>query len=74
MVPCKMSLKEVKRTAAVAWSPAGITTPLLATGTLAGALDASFSTLAELEIHELNLEDKTSIEVTRKTIVSAPSR
>ena len=74
MVPSRMSLKEVKRTAAVAWSPPSHSSPLLATGTLAGALDASFSTLAELEIHELHLDDRGSTEVTQKTTISAPSR
>jgi protein transport protein SEC31 len=69
-----MSLKEVKRTAAVAWSPAQQAPPLLATGTLAGALDASFSTKADLEIHELNLDDKSSVEVVQKTSFSAATR
>lgn len=74
MVPSRMSLKEIKRTAAIAWSPPQLTSPLLATGTLAGALDASFSTLAELEIHELNLDDKSTMEVVQKSTISAPSR
>lgn len=69
-----MSLKEVKRTAAVAWSPPQQTPPLLATGTLAGALDASFSTLAELEIHELNLDDKSNSTVTQKSVITAAAR
>lgn len=69
-----MSLKEVKRTAAVAWSPPLQTNPLLATGTLAGALDASFSTNAELEIHDLQLEDKGHGTLSTKTSITCPSR
>lgn len=69
----RMSLKEIKRTAAVAWSPPLHTSPLLATGTLAGALDASFNTSAELEIHDLHLEDKSPGSTVRTSITS-PSR
>lgn len=69
-----MSLKEVKRTAAVAWSPPLQTNPLLATGTLAGALDASFSTNAELEIHDLQLEDKGHDTLLTRASVTCPSR
>lgn len=69
-----MSLKEVKRTAAVAWSPPLQTNPLLATGTLAGALDASFSTNAELEIHDLQLENKGQGTLLTKSSVTCPSR
>ena len=44
-----MKLKEIHRTSTFAWSP---TThlPLLATGTVAGALDESFSNESQLEI------------------------
>ncbi|KAJ3023627.1 protein transport protein S31 [Thoreauomyces humboldtii] len=57
-----MRLRHVNRTATLAWSPgqhdAG---PLLAAGTVAGALDASFSTSAELEIFDLNLSSKPGV-------------
>ena len=43
-----MKLKEIHRTSTIAWSP--LSTPLLATGTVAGALDESFSDDSQLEI------------------------
>ena len=43
-----MKLKEIHRTSTFAWSP--LSTPLLATGTVAGALDESFSNDSQLEI------------------------
>ncbi|KAH9171578.1 hypothetical protein EDB89DRAFT_1091731 [Lactarius sanguifluus] len=43
-----MKLKEIHRTSTIAWSP--LSTPLLATGTVAGALDESFSNDSQLEI------------------------
>ena len=43
----------VQRSAAVAWSPGGPGGPLLALGTKAGALDASFSNTSSLEIFAL---------------------
>lgn len=73
MVPSTTSMREVKRTAAIAWSPPSQTSPLLATGTLAGAMDASFSTLAELEIYDLKLDDRSG-EPVLKTSISTPSR
>ncbi|KAJ3030236.1 protein transport protein S31 [Rhizophlyctis rosea] len=51
-----MRIRHIDRTATVAWSP-GQHAPLLASGTVAGALDASFSTTTELEIFDLNLND-----------------
>ncbi|KAF9644242.1 hypothetical protein BDM02DRAFT_1054166 [Thelephora ganbajun] len=44
-----MKLKEIHRTSTFAWSPYS-SLPLLATGTVAGALDASFSNDSQLEI------------------------
>jgi protein transport protein SEC31 len=44
-----MKLKEIHRTSTFAWSPAA-SLPLLATGTVAGALDESFSNESQLEI------------------------
>ncbi|QRV81661.1 transporter protein Sec31 [Ceratobasidium sp. AG-Ba] len=50
-----MKLKEVVRTATFAWSP--LSEPALATGTVSGALDASFSNDAHLEIWRPDLQD-----------------
>lgn len=55
-------LKEISRTATFAWSP-GQHLPLIATGTVAGALDASFSNTTELEIFKLDLENKNAVNV-----------
>ena len=44
-----MKLKDVHRTATFAWSPFA-DLPLLATGTVAGALDESFSNDSQLEV------------------------
>ncbi|BFZ64453.1 protein transport protein S31 [Saitoella coloradoensis] len=53
-----MLLKQVPRTATFAWSPTtGL--PLLASGTVAGAVDADFSNTTELEIWDLNLLDQS---------------
>jgi hypothetical protein len=57
----KMRLKELDRTAAVVWSPCAYyqdqrLCPLLATGSVAGALDLSFSSNTELEIFALDLQ------------------
>ncbi|KAI8823184.1 uncharacterized protein EV422DRAFT_566042 [Fimicolochytrium jonesii] len=58
-----MRLRHIERTATLAWSPgqrdaSATGGPLLAAGTVAGALDASFSTAAELELFDLNLNSK----------------
>ncbi|XP_015837847.2 protein transport protein Sec31A isoform X1 [Tribolium castaneum] len=50
-----MKVKDVERTANVAWSPKNQSPILLAAGTAAQQLDASFSTNATLEIYSLNL-------------------
>lgn len=52
-----MKSYELKKTACVAWSPVHYN-PVLALGTMAGALDASFSTHAELELYEVMSEKK----------------
>ncbi|KAJ3056979.1 protein transport protein S31 [Rhizophlyctis rosea] len=54
-----MRIRHIDRTATVAWSP-GQHAPFLASGTVAGALDASFSTTTELEIFDLNLNDTSA--------------
>lgn len=56
-----MHIKEIDCTATVAWAPASSNSTRIATGTLAGAMDASFSSNAELEIHELNLGDSSGV-------------
>ena len=52
-----MKLKEIHRTSTFAWSPYA-SLPLLATGTVAGALDASFSNDSQLEIWSPNFIDR----------------
>lgn len=48
-------IKKIDRTSIASWSPAKEQEPLLALGTVAGALDASFSSKTELEIFSLDL-------------------
>ncbi|KAI8905569.1 WD40-repeat-containing domain protein [Gorgonomyces haynaldii] len=50
-----MRIRKLDKTATVCWSP-GQHEPLLAVGTVAGALDASFSSRTELELYSLNLD------------------
>lgn len=52
-----MKVKEIERTVNVSWSPAAQHPVLLAAGTAAQQLDASFSTTAALEIYSLNLTE-----------------
>jgi protein transport protein SEC31 len=52
-----MKIKEIERTVNVSWSPAAQHPILLAAGTAAQQLDASFSTTAMLEIYALNLTE-----------------
>ncbi|XP_069705559.1 protein transport protein Sec31A isoform X3 [Periplaneta americana] len=52
-----MKVKEIERTVNVSWSPAAQHPILLAAGTAAQQLDASFSTSAALEIFSLNLSE-----------------
>lgn len=52
-----MKVKEIERTANVAWSPAVHHPILMATATAAQQLDATFNTAATLEIFDLNLEE-----------------
>lgn len=52
-----MKLKEIHRTSTFAWSP-DASLPLLATGTVAGALDESFSNESQLEIWAPDFLDK----------------
>lgn len=52
-----MKVKEIDRTANIAWSPATHHPIYLAAGTAAQQLDATFSTTAALEIYALNLTE-----------------
>jgi protein transport protein SEC31 len=52
-----MKLKEIYRTSTFAWSPSP-SDPVLATGTVAGALDESFSNESKLEIWAPSFLDK----------------
>ncbi|KAG0287831.1 protein transport protein S31, partial [Linnemannia gamsii] len=71
-----MRQKTISRTSTFAWSP-GQHTPLLATGTVAGAFDANFSNTSQLEIFDLNLTDKSpdSVELHQPAgVVSSSTR
>lgn len=57
-----MKLKEIHRTATFAWSPLA-SLPLLATGTVAGALDESFSNESQLEIWAPDFLDKDQFDL-----------
>ncbi|XP_044758611.1 protein transport protein Sec31A isoform X2 [Coccinella septempunctata] len=52
-----MKVKDLERTANVAWSPKNCNPIYLAAGTAAQQLDASFNTNAALEIYSLNLTE-----------------
>lgn len=57
-----MKLKEIHRTSTFAWSPTA-SLPLLATGTVAGALDESFSNESQLEIWAPDFLDKNEYDL-----------
>ncbi|CAL1708455.1 unnamed protein product [Somion occarium] len=57
-----MKLKEIRRTSTFAWSPLP-SLPLLATGTVAGALDESFSNNGQLEIWAPDFLDKNEFDM-----------
>jgi protein transport protein SEC31 len=50
-----MNMKELQRTATVAWSPVPQAPTLFATGTVAGAVDATFSVSGTIEIFDMSL-------------------
>lgn len=56
-----MKLKEIHRTATFAWSP--FSEPLLVSGTVAGALDESFSNDSQLEIWAPDFKDKSEYDL-----------
>lgn len=57
-----MKLKEIHRTSTFAWSPSP-SLPLLATGTVAGALDESFSNNGQLEVWAPDFLDKNQYDL-----------
>lgn len=57
-----MKLKEIHRTSTFAWAPLN-ERPLLATGTVAGALDESFSNESKLEIWAPNFVDRSEYQL-----------
>lgn len=57
-----MKLKEIQRTSTFAWSPFS-SLPLIATGTVAGALDASFSNDSQLEIWDPDFINKSDFDL-----------
>ncbi|KAF2839646.1 hypothetical protein M501DRAFT_1015741 [Patellaria atrata CBS 101060] len=67
-------VREIPRTATFAWSP-GAQSPLIATGTRAGAVDADFSNETQLEIWNLALGDPNqAVELQPAGAVSVDSR
>lgn len=54
-------LREIPRTATFAWSP-GAASPLIATGTRAGAVDVDFSNKTCLELWDLGLDRQDASE------------
>jgi len=68
-----MKLKEIPRTATFAWSP-GQHLPIIATGTVAGALDESFSNTTDLELFHLNLKSDSGVELQSAGAVSSNAR
>ncbi|GFR77994.1 transport protein Sec31A [Elysia marginata] len=54
-----MRVKEIDRTANVAWSPENKFPIYIATGTAAQQLDATFSTSSSIELYSLNLDEAT---------------
>lgn len=53
-----VKLKEIPRTATFAWSPLA-QDPMVVTGTVAGAIDADFSSTTQLELWDLSLIDRS---------------
>ncbi|XP_052862438.1 protein transport protein Sec31A [Anopheles cruzii] len=68
-----MKVKELQKMVNVAWSPAEQCPIMLAAGTAAQQLDASFSTSASLELYSINLADP-SYDLELKGTQSSPHR
>jgi len=56
-----VGLREIPRTATFAWSP-GASSPFLATGTKAGAVDEGFSNDTQLELWDLDLDNARQVQ------------
>lgn len=68
-------LREIPRTSTFAWSPPGAHLPIIATGTVAGAVDADFSNTTQLELWDLDLQNgQTGLELSPKASVNTESR
>ncbi|KAF5282331.1 hypothetical protein FQA39_LY17630 [Lamprigera yunnana] len=68
-----MKVKDLERTANVAWSPSNEHPICLAVGTAAQQLDATFNTNSTLEIYSLNLSEP-GLDMELKSSVSADQR
>ncbi|KAI9366105.1 hypothetical protein DFJ73DRAFT_772213 [Zopfochytrium polystomum] len=69
-----MRLRTVDRTSTVAWSPSAHHLPLIAAGTVAGAIDSSFSTTTELEIFDPLLGSSTDAQMKRLGVLTTTAR
>ncbi|ORX82954.1 WD40 repeat-like protein [Basidiobolus meristosporus CBS 931.73] len=69
-----MKLKDIDRTATVAWGPHQSQT-YLATGTMSGALDASFSNKSDLELFKLDFTEDSIAETWKpKAVLNSNAR
>ena len=68
-----VGFREVPRTAAFAWSP-GPSSLFLATGTKAGAVDEGFSNETQLELWDLELQQRNGSDLTPAASIETDSR
>ena len=68
-----MKIKELLKTVNVAWSPPAQHPILLAAGTAAQQLDASFNTSASLDLYSLNLQ-QPGYDLELKTTIASDHR
>ena len=70
-----VQVKQIPRSAAFAWSP-DHGAPYIATGTVAGTVDPTFSATSELELWDLHLDDQSQqgFELTPKLSVPTKAR
>ena len=67
-------LREIPRTSAFTWSP-GSQLPLIATGTVAGAVNADFSNTTQLELWDLDLQGgRAGLELAPRASINTDSR
>lgn len=64
-----VKLREIPRTATFAWSPT-VPDMYLATGTVAGAIDADFSSTSKLDLWKLDLTDHSPAAFNPQPVVS----